>query len=131
MPLGLSSSAVITPFLNALRGSAAWSTIPSGLYVKLHIGDPGVGAGAPAAGSVTRVVVALTAPAGNAIAISGTAPLWTNGGTTETLTHISIWDALTAGNFLWSAILTASQSWSTGNTFTLTSLGVALAPVAA
>lgn len=132
MTLGLSSGAVVTPFLNALRGSAAWSAIPSGLYVKLHVGDPGVaGATTPAVGSATRVIVTLAAPSGNAIALTGTSPSWTNGGTSETLTHVSIWDAITAGNFLWSAVLTASQAWASGNTFTLTSLGVSLAPVAA
>ena len=130
MTLGLSSGAIITPVLNAIRGTA-WSAVPAGLYVKLHTADPGVGATAAAAGSITRVVVTLAAPAGNAIAITGTPPAWTNGGASESLTHISIWDAITGGAFLWSAILTAAQAWASGNTFTLTSLGVALAPVAA
>jgi len=58
-------------------------------------------------------------------------PVWTNGGTTETITHISVWDAVTAGNFLYSVLLTASQAWVLGNTFTLNTLGVSLTPLAA
>lgn len=130
MTVGLSSGNVITGWLNTLRGTTM--TGLAGLFVKLHVGDPGAaGAGNAAAGSTTRVVVTLAAPSGNAVALTGTQPVWTNGGTSETLTHISVWDAITAGNFDWSAVLTASQAWVSTNTFTLTSLSVSIAPVAA
>jgi hypothetical protein len=130
MAVGLSSGNVITPWLNALRGTNM--TGLAGLFVKLHVGDPGAaGANNAAVGSTTRVTVALAAPSGNAIALTGTQPVWTNGGTSETLSHISIWDAITAGNFDWSAALTATQAWVSTNTFTLTTLSVSLAPVAA
>ena len=56
---------------------------------------------------------------------------WTNGGTSETLSHISCWDSTTAGTFLLSAALTASQAWASGNTFSLTSLSISLTPIAA
>jgi hypothetical protein len=101
-------------------------------YVKLHVGDPGASAAAnAAAGSTTRVVVSLAAPSGNAIAMTGTAPVWTNGGSSETLTDISVWDASSSGNFIFSAPLTVSQAWVSTNTFTLTSLSVSLSPIAA
>jgi hypothetical protein len=130
MTVGLSSANIATPWLNTLRGTNM--TAPTGLFVKLHTADPGAaGATAAAAGSTTRVAVTEAAPSGGAIAMTGTQPSWTNGGTSETLTHISVWDAASAGNFLFSAALTATQAWASGNTFTLTSLGVSLTPIAA
>lgn len=130
MTVGLSSANVATPFLNALRGTN-W-TAPVGSFVKLHTADPGAaGATAAAVGSTTRVTVAFAAPSGNAIAMTGTAPVWTNGGTSETLSHVSVWDAITTGNFDWSAALATPQPWASGNTFTLTALGVSLSPIAA
>lgn len=130
MTVGISSGNIATPWLNTLRGTNM--TAPVGSFVKLHIGDPGAaGASNAAAGSTTRVTVAFAAPSGNAIAMTGTAPSWTNGGTTETLSHISVWDAVTSGSFDYSAALTATQSWASGNTFTLTSLSVSLTPIAA
>jgi hypothetical protein len=100
--------------------------------VKLHTADPGAsGATAAAVGSATRVAVTQSAASSGAIAMNGTLPVWTNGGTSETLTHISVWDASTAGNFLYSAALTASQAWVNGNTFTLNTLGVSISPLAA
>jgi hypothetical protein len=51
--------------------------------------------------------------------------------TTETISHISVWDASTAGNFLWSAALTTSKSVVNTDTLTFTTLGVSLTPIAA
>jgi hypothetical protein len=130
MTVGISSGNLATPWLNVIRGTSA--TGLAGTFIKLHTADPGAaGATAAAVGSATRVTVSFAAPSGNAIALTGTNPSWTNGGTSETLTHISMWDASTAGNFILSAALTASQAWASGNTFTLTSLSVSLSPIAA
>lgn len=130
MTVGFSSANLITLWLNTLR--ATNMTAPVATYVKLHVGDPGAaGAGNPAAGSTTRVVATQAAPSGNAIALNGTAPVWTNGGTTETITHISIWDAITAGNFDYAVALTTPQPWVSGNTLTLATLGMTFTPVAA
>jgi hypothetical protein len=63
--------------------------------------------------------------------MTGTQPVWTNGGTTETISHISVWDAITTGNFIYSAALTTPQAWVSTNTLTLTSLAVSLTPIAA
>jgi hypothetical protein len=65
------------------------------------------------------------------MAMTGTAPLWTNGGTSETLSHISFWDAASAGNFLGSAALAATQAWASTNQFTLTAQGWSITPIAA
>lgn len=130
MAVGVSTVNVADKWMNSIRGTAA--NVTTNVFVKLHTGDPGsAGANNAAAGSTTRPAITHSASSGGAIAMSGTAPSWTNGGTSETLTHISFWDANTAGNFLASAALTASQAWATGNTFTLTAQGWSITPVAA
>jgi hypothetical protein len=112
--------------------SATAFSAPVGSFIKLHTADPGVaGATAAAVGSATRVVITYAAASAGSKAMNGTLPVWTNGGTSETISHISSWDASSAGNFLWSAALTASQAWVSTNTFTLTSLTVSFSPLAA
>lgn len=101
-------------------------------WVKLHIADPGAaGATSPAAGDATRKQATMAAASGGSKAMTGTAGPWTNVTTTETLTHISLWTASTAGTFNGSGALSASQPWVNTNTFTLTSLSIAITPIAA
>lgn len=101
-------------------------------FVKLHTADPGAsGATAAAAGSTTRVQATMAAASGGSKAMTSMASTWTNGGTSETLTHISLWTAASAGTFNGSGALTASQAWVSTNTFTLTSLSIAITPIAA
>lgn len=101
-------------------------------WVKLHTGDPGAaGTTAAAAGDATRKQATMAAASGGAKAMTGTAGPWTNVTTTETISHISLWSLVTAGVFQASGVLTASQPWANTNTFTLTSLNLAIAPIAA
>jgi len=101
-------------------------------YVKLHTADPGsAGTTAAAAGDTTRKQATMAAASAGSKAMTGTAGPWTNVSTTETLSHISLWTASTAGTFQGSAALTASQAWVNTNTFTLTSLSIAITPIAA
>lgn len=121
MTLGFSAANLINKLLDHLRGGTAW-TQPAGLFVKLHTGDPGAaGTANPAAGDATRKAITFAAAAGGAIASTGTAGPWTNGGTSETLTHISVWDTVgpAGGNFLFSDDLAASKLWGAGDTFSL------------
>ena len=130
MTVGISTTNIANAWLNVLRGTTF--TGIANVYVKLHTGDPGAsGATAAAAGSTTRVAITWSAASSGAIAMTGTAPSWTNGGTTETLSHVSFWDATSAGNFLGSAALSSTQSWSSGNVYTLSSQGWSLSPLAA
>lgn len=134
MTVGLSTANTANAWLNVLRGNSAGTTFtaPAVQAAKLHTGDPGsAGANNAAAGDTTRKALAFAAASAGSISLSSTPSSWTNGGTSETLTHISVWDSTTAGNFQYSAALTASQAWATGNTFTLTSLSVSLTPLAA
>lgn len=101
-------------------------------WVKLHTGDPGAaGATAAAAGDTTRKQATMAAASGGSKAMTGTAGPWTNGGTSETLSHISLWSASSAGTFNASAALSSSQAWASTNTFTLNNLTIAVTPVAA
>ncbi len=130
MTVGISSANLATPWLNVLRGTTF--TGITAVYVKLHTADPGAsGATAAAAGSTTRPAITWAAPSGGAIAMTGTAPSWTNGGTSETLSHLSFWDSASAGNFLGSVALGSTQAWATGNVYTLSAQGWSLAPLAA
>jgi len=132
MTVGISTVNVANAWLNCIRASGATRTVVAGTFVKLHTGDPGAaGAGNAAAGDTTRKAVTQAAAASGAIALNGTPPVWTNGGTSESISHISVWDDVSAGNFLYSAELDDAQAWATGNTFTLDTLGVSLAPLAA
>lgn len=132
MTAGFNAANVANKWLDAIRsGGSSFAATPA-TYVQLHTGDPGAaGTANVSAGSTTRPAVTQATPSAGAMSISGTNPAWTNGGTSETLTHVSVWDAATAGNFLYSVALTASKAWASGDTFTLTTLGVSVSPIAA
>ncbi|WP_405888871.1 hypothetical protein OG762_36970 [Streptomyces sp. NBC_01136] len=131
MAEGLSTT-LVSNWLNTLRAAGAAFGPVAAQYAQLHTANPGAaGTTAISAGSNTRVIFTHAASsAGSALALTGTNPAWSNGGTTETLTDISVWTASSGGTFLYSVALTASKSWSSGDSFTLTSHGVSLSPQA-
>ncbi len=103
-------------------GGAAY-TQPAAHYVKLHLGDPGEDCTANPATEVTRKVVtwnAASSPGGTKTSASQVQ--WTSyatiSGGTETLTHFSIWDAVTSGNPLRSGALTTPVPIASGGTVT-------------
>lgn len=102
--------------LNHVRGGTAF-TQPSGLYVKLHVGDPGEDCTANPATETTRQQATFGAASGGVISNTG-AISWTNVAGTEDYTHASLWDAATAGNPLVSGTVTANAV-TAGDTFTL------------
>ena len=110
--------------LDHTTGRAAW-TMPANVYVKLHLGDPGEAATSNAAVETTRKVAAWSAAASGAIVTSATME-WTNVSTTETYSHWSMWDDVTAGNALWSGALATSAAVTAGDTFQITSLTLSL-----
>jgi hypothetical protein len=128
---GLSTTNLANKILNNLINNTAW-TAPAAIYAQLHTASPGAsGTTAVSAGSSTRLLVAYAAASGGAVTITGNVGPWTNGGTSETLTDVSFWDAPTAGNFLWSAAMGSSHVWNSTDTFTLTSATVSITPLAA
>jgi hypothetical protein len=124
MALGF-TAAVINGWLD---GTFATATC----WVKLHTADPGAsGATAAAAGDTSRKQATMAAAAGGSKAASASVGPWTNAGTSETVSHISLWTASTAGTFNASGVLAASQAWVSTNTLTLTALTVSVTPIAA
>lgn len=107
--------------LDHIRGAAF--TVPAGLYVKLHLGDPGEAGTTNPAVEATRKAVTFAAASGGSMAATGSPVAeWTSVSTTETYTHFSVWDASTAGNCLGAGSLSASAAMTAGDTFQLTSL---------
>lgn len=126
MTVGLSTTNVANGWLDGLRNSAFQI---AATYVKLHTGDPGSAGTSNASAVTTRSQATFSAASGGAIALSNS-PNWTMT-STETISHISVWTASSAGNFLFSAALTVSKNVVNTDTLTLTSLGVSLTPLAA
>lgn len=132
MTVGVSTVNTANAWLNCIRNGGATRTVVAGTWVALHVGDPGAsGTANPSVGDATRKTVSQGAASSGSMSISGTSGPWTNGGTSETLSHVSVWDASSSGNFLYSAALSSSQAWASTNTFTLNALTVSIAPLAA
>lgn len=110
MTAGLSQTNIVDVWLNLIRGTNA--TAPTNIFFKVHTGDPGASGTANASAVTTRSQGTYAAPAtasGRAIALTGTKPTFTATGS-ETWSHVSAWDASTAGNFLFSIPLAASKA---------------------
>jgi hypothetical protein len=99
------------------------------VFVKLHTGDPGSAGTANAAAVTPRNQATWNAPSAGSMTIN-TLASWSMT-TTETITHVSFWDASSNGNFLQSAALTASKPVTNGDTLSLATLTVAYTPIAA
>lgn len=107
--------------LNHIRGTAY--TSPTGLYVKLHTGNPGEDAALLPATEATRKLVTFAVASGGSMAGTGTPVAeWTDVSTTETYSHFSVWDAITAGNPLGYGALSSPAAMTAGDTFQITSL---------
>jgi hypothetical protein len=117
MAVGL-AAATANAILNALCRSTAW-TEPAELWVKLHLGDPGAAGTSNPAAETDRIQATFGTNA-SAGAISNTvASTWTAVSNTETYTHVSVWDASTAGTFIFSDQLAASKAVDAGDDFTI------------
>lgn len=105
--------------LDHALGTTSW-TMPTGCYVKLHLGDPGEAGTSNPAVEVTRAVASFGA-ASAGVATSDADIDWTNVSTTEDYTHVSLWDAATAGNCIWSGPLDATINATATDDFTIPS----------
>ena len=129
MTVGLSAVNTADKLLNTIGRTGTTFTAGS-LYVKLHTGDPGSTAATAASAVTTRYAVTFSASSAGSMALTSMGGTWSMTAT-ETISHISLWDASTAGNFLWSVALTTSKSVINGDTLSLTSLTLAFTPIAA
>ena len=87
-------------------------------YVKLHVGDPGaLGTANPATETTRKAISFGTASAG--VIASDADISWTNIAGSQDATHFTVWDNLTAGNFLFSGNVVAG-AYTAGDTYTIT-----------
>ena len=129
MTVGLSAVNTADKLLNTIGRTGTTFTAGS-LYVKLHTADPGATGATAASAVTTRYACTFSASSAGSMALTSMGGTWSMT-STETISHISLWDASTAGNFLWSVALTASKSVVSGDTLSLTSLTLAFSPIAA
>ena len=131
MAVGLSSANFVDKVLNHMLRATA-STAPAANHVQPHSGDPGAsGTANTISGQTSRQSVTFAAPSGGACASSSTPTFASWAGGSVTVSHISVHDSSTSGLFLYSANLTTPKAITNGDTFTLSSLSVSLAPLAA
>lgn len=126
MTAGL-SAARANSILNVLRNTA-YSAIATP-FVKLYVGDPGASGAANAAAATTRNAITWNAPSGGSMTLATLSAF--TGTTSETITHIGIWDASTAGNFIESWALTSSVPIILGSSLTFSTVTLSYAPIAA
>jgi hypothetical protein len=88
------------------------------VYVKLHTGDPGEAGTGNAATETDRIQATFGAAASGAVANDADVE-WTNVAGSETYSHVSLWDASTSGNCLWTGALTSPVAVVAGNDFTI------------
>ena len=114
--MGTFSDSVANSWLDALARNTSYANA-GGVWVKLHLGDPGSAGTSNAAVETTRKQVTFGSAAASR-AISNTAAVeWTNVSTSETYTWISLWTDVSAGTFLGRDDLSSSAAVTAGDTF--------------
>lgn len=108
--------------LDHVLGAAAY-TAPATVYISLHTADPGeTGASEvaasngyarePVTNNATNWPAAAAGSKANGTAVTMDTPTGAGWGT---VTHFGIWDALSAGNFLFGGALAVSNTINAGN----------------
>ena len=92
-------------------------TMPSNVYMKLHIGTPGDDGTTNAASETTRVDCGNFAAAAAGTTDNDAAIQWSSVSNTETYSHFSLWDASSGGNCLFVGALSSSVAVTAGDDF--------------
>lgn len=131
MALGLASG-IAQAILDALCRSVAWSE-PAAFYIKLHTADPGAAGATAAFGDTTRKLATFAAAASDGTITTSADINWTNVSSAGTVSHVSFWDAATAGTFLGSDDLATPRTLAIGDNFTILAgdVDLSLTPIAA
>jgi len=109
------STATANAILNAIGNATAYSL--TNVYMKLHTGAPGSAGTANAATETTRKVVSFGAASTGQMQ-NDAAITWTSIAGSQDATHFSLWDDVSAGNFVGSGTITAA-SYTAGDTYTV------------
>ncbi len=126
MTAGL-SAARANSILSVLRNTAY--TAIATPFIKLHTGDPGAAGANNASAVTTRNAITWNAPSGGSMTLA-TLGSWSMT-TSETITHVSIWDASSAGTFIESWALSSSVAVINGSTLTISTFTLSFSPIAA
>src|SRR5512135_517752 len=112
-------------------GSGEWGPDPAEVEDTAEPGAEGTTSACTGTVGASRKQSTMSAASGGSKAQSagGSWTAWDGG--SVTITNISVWTALTSGTFQFSGLLTASKAITNGDTFNLTSLSIALTPIAA
>lgn len=118
--------ATANAYLNVYRATTYTGVT---VYLKLHTADPGAAGATAASANTTRNAVTFAAPSGGSMALSsiGTYAMTTS----ETISHWSLWDASTAGNFLESGAFSSGVPVINGSTLTVGTFTLNFTPIAA
>jgi len=116
MATGLSNY-LANKFLDSVGNATSYSA--ANVYVKLHIGDPGANGTANAAAETTRKLVSFSAASSGGLT-SDADVSWSSIAGSEDATFFTVWDNLSAGNFLFSGTVTGN-AYTAGDTFTIPS----------
>lgn len=103
-------------------------TMPAGCYAKAHTGDPGAAGTSNASSQTTRSAATWGTASAGTIALSNVPEFTLTG--TETISHVSFWDASSSGNFLWSAAASSSKSGGSGDVIRVATAPVSLGTLA-
>lgn len=107
-----------------------WIDGLTGLYCKLHTGDPGAAGAANASAEATRKSFAKGTASGGSATQTGSAS-WTWATGTETISHVSYWTAVTGGTFVGSFALASAKPMTNGDTLNLSGCTIAVTGLAA
>lgn len=125
MTVGL-AAALANSILNYFRATNITAISP---FMKLHTGDPGAAGTANASAVTTRNAVTFAAPSAGSMALSSVSGYSMTG--TESISHVSFWDAASSGTFVRSEALTLPIGVVNGSTLNFTTLTFTLTPIAA
>lgn len=112
--------------LNVYRATAYTAVTP---FVQIHVGDPGAAGTANPSAVTTRNALTLNAPSANSSTLSALASYAMTA--SETITHVSIWSASTAGVFQESWALSSGVPVVNGSTLNFSTFTLSFVPVAA
>jgi hypothetical protein len=126
MAVGLAAS-FANSILEVYRNTAVSAVATP--FVKLHVGDPGAAGTTNPSALTTRNAVTWSAASGGSMALATLGAFTMTA--SETISHISIWTASTAGTFLQSAALTTPVPVINGSTLTVSTLTLQYTPIAA
>jgi hypothetical protein len=104
----------------------------SGHYMQLHTGDPGAAGTSNVSAETERKLLDFAAASAGSKSIQGTLPSWTTWDAgPETISHGSVWSAVSGGTFKYSFAWTTAKSITNGDDLNVTAHTVSVTPIAA